>query len=68
MGAWYRWDDALIFVTRFDIDNFSFAFSYDVNTSSLARVSDGMGGPELSFSYTGRIAAWGKKTVSCPRF
>ena len=68
LGAWYRFNDAIIAVTRFDIDNFSFAFSYDVNSSSLTKASNGLGGPELSFLYTTRLAGLGSKKVYCPRF
>lgn len=68
LGSWYRWNDAFIFMTRFDVDRLSFAFSYDMNTSSLVRASNGFGGPELSFLYTGVINSLGKKSIYCPRF
>ncbi len=68
LGSWYRWNDALIIVTRFDIDNFSFALSYDVNTSSLTKASHGLGGTEISFLYTTRLSGMGSKKVYCPRF
>jgi len=68
LGTWYRVNDAFVAVTRFDIDNFSFAFSYDVNSSSLTKASYGMGGPELSFLYTSALSSLGSKKVYCPRF
>ena len=68
LGSWYRWNDAVIAVTRFDIDNFSFALSYDINTSSLSKASHGLGGTEISFLYTTKILGMGSKKVFCPRF
>ncbi len=68
LGSWYRWNDAVIAVTRFDIDNFSFALSYDINTSSLTKASHGLGGTEISFLYTTKLMNMGSKKVYCPRF
>ena len=68
LGSWYRWNDAVVAVTRFDMDNLSIAFSYDINTSSLSKASHGLGGPELSFLYTTRLMGMGSKKVYCPRF
>lgn len=68
LGAWYRWNDAVIAVTRFDIDNLSFALSYDINTSSLTKASHGLGGTEISFLYTTKLMGMGSKKVYCPRF
>ncbi len=68
LGAWYRWNDAIVAVTRFDMDNLSIAFSYDINSSSLTKASHGLGGPELSFLYTTRLMGMGSKKVYCPRF
>ena len=68
LGSWYRWNDAVIAVTRFDIDNFSFAISYDINTSALSKVSHGLGGTEISFLYNTKLSSMGSKKVYCPRF
>ncbi len=67
-GAMERWNDAAIFLVRFDINDFAFTFSYDFNHSKLARVSNGMGGPELSVQYIGGITTQKKKRVFCPKF
>jgi hypothetical protein len=68
-GMFYRLNDAIIFATRFDVGNFSFAFSYDLNVSALTEVTDSRGGPELSLIYIGCLPQ--KKTnksLYCPRF
>ena len=68
LGPFYRWNDALIIVTRFDLDQLSFAFNYDLNMSKLTEASDTKGGPELSIIYIGCIPHFNKKIVFCPRF
>ncbi len=68
IGPWYRWNDALVLVTRFDVDQMSFAFNYDLNMSKLSEVSETKGGPELSIIYIGCIPHFNKKIVFCPRF
>jgi hypothetical protein len=67
-GALDRWNDALIFLTRFDVNAFAFTFSYDFNYSKLEVVSVGMGGPELSIQYIGAFANSKKRHVYCPKF
>ncbi len=67
-GALHRLNDAVIFLTRFDVNAFSATFSYDFNYSKLARVSHGMGGPELSIQYIGDFGTKKKKKVFCPKF
>lgn len=78
-GLWYRWffrpdaitrSDAVIVSARLDKDRWAYAFSYDINVSSLVRASQGRGGPELSVIYTG---VWDPKSskrrkVECPKF
>lgn len=44
--------DALITAIRVDYQDLTFTFTYDVNVSSLARVSQLQGGPEFSLVYT----------------
>lgn len=68
LGSFIRWNDALIFTTRFDLNNLSLSFSYDVNFSHLASVSHALGGPEISLLYTGRIFSKHHKKIYCPRF
>jgi len=66
-GLFYRWGDALIATARVDVNALSFAFSYDINTSSLYIDSRAEGGPELSIIYVGKFTKT-KSTVYCPRF
>ena len=68
VGSWYRVKDALIFVSRFDIQNLSIGFSYDVNLSKLTKISAAQGGPEISFIYIGDLPGFHSKEVFCPRF
>jgi type IX secretion system PorP/SprF family membrane protein len=53
-GAYYRFQDAIAFVTRYDFkQNWSAGFSYDVNVSKLRVASSGRGGMEISLAYRG---------------
>jgi type IX secretion system PorP/SprF family membrane protein len=67
-GLLHRLKDAVIFVTRFDVKDVSFTFSYDFNYSKLAKVSRGLGGPELSVQYIGGFKSRPNKKVFCPIF
>lgn len=67
-GGFARWNDALFFATRFDLNNLSMSFSYDVNFSRLAEASHSLGGPEVSLLYTGNLFNTYHKKVYCPRF
>ena len=70
-GLFVRWEDAIIPVIKMDYSGFSFAFSYDVNTSKLRPASLGQGGFELSVSYTGLLNRASRSTLNstlCPRF
>lgn len=76
-GGWFRYfvrtditssSDALVLAARFDKDRVSYAFSYDVNLSTLTRATHGAGGPELSIIYRGD---WNrdrspKHNIDCP--
>jgi type IX secretion system PorP/SprF family membrane protein len=69
-GFLYRWNDALVPVIKFDLDNYDIGLSYDVNVSSLKTASQSMGGMELSLSYKGffRTSNSSLDKVNCPRF
>jgi type IX secretion system PorP/SprF family membrane protein len=67
-GLLHRWKDAVILVSRFDADDLSFTFSYDFNYSKLAKVSHGLGGPEVSVQYIGAFKHKPNKKVFCPIF
>ncbi len=56
LGGWVRWylekdligTDAIDLSLRIDHESTIYTFSFDVNISKLTRVSQGLGGPELS--------------------
>jgi type IX secretion system PorP/SprF family membrane protein len=58
--------DAFILSTRFDYENFSIGFSYDVNTSDLRQASNGNGAFEFSLLY--KICGPERRGVYCPNF
>lgn len=58
--------DALILSTRFDFNQFTLGFSYDVNVSSLQAASNSNGAYELSLVY--RICNEDRRGVICPEF
>ncbi len=75
VGAWMRISnhfeeavtaDALIFSTRFDYNDFSVGFSYDVNVSSLKPASNSNGAFEFALVY--KICGPEKRNVYCPNF
>ncbi|MDQ3051221.1 MAG: PorP/SprF family type IX secretion system membrane protein [Bacteroidota bacterium] len=51
LGAWLRKSDAFIASAGMDYNNLNVGVSYDFNTSSLERASNGRGGYELSLIY-----------------
>lgn len=58
--------DALILSTRFDYEDFTLGFSYDLNTSSLRPASNSNGAFEFSLVY--KICGPQKRGVYCPSF
>jgi type IX secretion system PorP/SprF family membrane protein len=58
--------DAFIVSTRFDYQNFSIGFSYDLNVSSLKAASRSNGGFEFALLY--KICGAEKRSVYCPNF
>ena len=75
LGAWMRISnhfekpftgDALILSTRFDYNDFSLGFSYDVNVSSLTPASNSNGAFEFALVY--KICGPEKRNVYCPNF
>ncbi len=74
-GAWMRISnhfqksvttDAMILSTRFDYNEFSIGFSYDVNVSSLRPASNSNGAFEFALTY--KICGPEKRSVYCPNF
>lgn len=75
IGAWARVSnkldsgklmDALILSTRFDYEQFTIGFSYDINTSSLSKATNGNGAFEFSLLY--KICGPERRGVYCPNF
>lgn len=58
--------DAIILSTRFDYQNFSIGFSYDMNTSALKAASRSNGGFEFALLY--KICGPERRNVYCPNF
>lgn len=51
LGAYYRWNDAVIPSLLFQYANYTLGFTYDVNTSSLNNATNKNGGFEISLRY-----------------
>jgi type IX secretion system PorP/SprF family membrane protein len=69
-GAYVRLKDAIIPVAKIEMRPLSLALSYDVNISSLNKVSNGRGGFEISISYQKFLDRDNsvKNAVRCPTF
>lgn len=67
LGTYIRWGDAIIPVIKLESKAFTVGLSYDVNISSLATVSEGRGGFELSLSYIGFLQHENPRYL-CPKF
>ena len=59
-------NDAAILSTRFDYNNFSLGFSYDINISPLQPASNSNGGFEFALVY--KICGPERRNVYCPNF
>ncbi len=75
IGAWYRvgnkvdgglHSDAIILVSRFELDRYGIGFSYDYNVSQLSAAAAGNGSFELSLTYL--ICGNSSRGVYCPVF
>lgn len=75
IGSWIRISnrieqgvlvDAAILSTRFDYNNFSLGFSYDINVSDLVPASNNNGAFEFALVY--KICGPERRGVYCPRF
>jgi type IX secretion system PorP/SprF family membrane protein len=58
--------DAAIISTRFDYNNFSLGFSYDINISPLSPASNSQGSFEFALGY--KICGQERRNVYCPNF
>ncbi len=70
VGAMLRWKDAIIPVVKVDYKPFSFALSYDINTSQLRSASQSRGGFEFSITHISFFDRNNstRDAVLCPRF
>jgi len=71
IGFFNRFSDAVFFVGKYSLYNFSIGLSYDINTSTLSEASNGKGGPEISIGYVGNINGNSRdftKDIKCPSF
>lgn len=69
-GAYLRWKDAVIPVTKLEMKPLAIAVSYDANISQLKSASKGRGGFELSLTYQKYLDRnnSSQEAVRCPRF
>jgi len=67
LGAWYRFQDAVIPYLGLEFGGFRFGASYDINLSSLKSASQSRGGMEFSLIYINRPAEGGRG-IPCPKF
>lgn len=51
VGTFYRLGDAIVVMTQLEWGQYAFGISYDINVSSLTKVSTGRGGFEISARY-----------------
>lgn len=51
VGTFYRFGDAVVLISQLEWGQFAFGISYDINISSLTKVSAGRGGCEISVRY-----------------
>jgi type IX secretion system PorP/SprF family membrane protein len=68
LGAWYRFDDAVIPYMGLEFGELQFGVSYDVNTSPLKTASNSRGGVELSLIYIKKYTDPNMKKLNCPKF
>jgi hypothetical protein len=68
IGAWYRFQDAIIPYIGLEYNGLLIGASYDANTSSLKPASQTRGGMELSIVYIKKPSDPNAKKLNCPRF
>lgn len=70
LGAFYRWNDALIPAFKIQAYKLMLGLSYDVNVSQLRTASQLRGGMEVTLSFLGFLngASSSRNKVRCPRF
>lgn len=70
LGLYYRYNDAIVPVARFNWENLEAGISYDINTSRLKAASRGKGAFEFFLAYRGFIGqrADAIRQSRCPAF
>jgi type IX secretion system PorP/SprF family membrane protein len=68
IGAWYRFEDAVIPYIGLEFKGLLVGATYDVNTSSLKPASNTRGGMEISLIYIKKPSDPNAKKLNCPRF
>jgi type IX secretion system PorP/SprF family membrane protein len=71
LGAWYRYNDAIAPYIAFEWSKMQLGISYDVNVSSFAPATKGMGAYEVSLIFNGCINKREKGpsyNFRCPKF
>ena len=67
-GAYYRLNESVIPMVGLGYKDYTFTFSYDVTTSSLATYNSNRGAFEFSLIKQGSITPGGQKVTPCPSF
>ncbi|MBL0233397.1 MAG: PorP/SprF family type IX secretion system membrane protein [Chitinophagaceae bacterium] len=68
LGAWYRFDDAIIPYIGLEFNSLHIGATYDANTSALRPASNTRGGMELSMIYIKKPSDPNARKLNCPRF
>jgi type IX secretion system PorP/SprF family membrane protein len=68
IGAWYRFDDAVIPYVGLEFNGIHIGMSYDANTSELKPASNTRGGMEISLIYIKKPNDPNARKLNCPRF
>lgn len=70
LGAWYRWDDAVIAMAGLEYNKFRVGFSYDITTSELNNGVSQNNAWEISLIYIGDIISPKDDNLYlfCPRY
>jgi type IX secretion system PorP/SprF family membrane protein len=63
LGAYWRNRDAVALAAQLQWSNYSLGLSYDANISSLSNSTNGRGGFEITFRYTGGKSIGGKSPI-----
>lgn len=68
LGAWYRIQDALIFLAGVEAQQFKFGYSYDLTTNRLTTQTAGSHEISATFTFNCRPAKKKFRAISCPAF